>query len=491
MPITYDATNNIVTVTGYTEGVPCTFNDLWAADKAGTCTLWTGTPTINITLTTQIKPTDEVALKIDFVLAGTSAGAGDTISITGTDKDGNAQTETLDVSAGNGTYTTTKWFKTITDVDCNGFNDGTLTIQQGQWGILWKEGDNFSINCRIIIGNGTTASHFGDEGKNIEFKATARTASSQFLIYLTVNAGLRFGRLVDATNKITDRGVNFILQDSASLGYGRWIGTSSGSASYIYLYSVSAINPYGVAKDIFYFVIAYIYNTPLKVWNCRFTKVNVADGVNVDIFNYESASGIYGIVIVSGTLDKITIYNTAYLTSFSGVSKTVRNLYGRSNAGIRWTGSSFHSYLVNPDIDVWNIVWGIAPYNNIYRQYEFDLTVTDKNNNPINGATVTLKDKDGNTVFTTTTDVNGQIATQTVSRGYYNQANGNTLQDYSPHTLIIEKAGYQSYSKTFTLTDKTKWELKLTRTIDIIFVDGQPALNLDEDNSESEDYIKM
>jgi hypothetical protein len=38
------------------------------------------------------------------------------------------------------------------------------------------------------------------------------------------------------------------------------------------------------------------------------------------------------------------------------------------------------------------------------------------------------------------TSGSGDIATQTVSRGYYDQAHGNTLQDYGPHTLTISKA---------------------------------------------------
>jgi hypothetical protein len=62
------------------------------------------------------------------------------------------------------------------------------------------------------------------------------------------------------------------------------------------------------------------------------------------------------------------------------------------------------------------------------------------------------------TVFSVTADVvTGAIATQTVSRGYYNQPNGDTLQDYGPFTLTITKAGKMPYTQTgIVLSEKTK-----------------------------------
>ena len=35
MAITYNAGTNVITVTGYTAGTPCTFLDVWNADQAG------------------------------------------------------------------------------------------------------------------------------------------------------------------------------------------------------------------------------------------------------------------------------------------------------------------------------------------------------------------------------------------------------------------------------------------------------------------------
>jgi hypothetical protein len=102
---TYDESTNVVVVTEGTSGTPATFDDFVTADRAGTAEL---TPedapdacTTNMTLTYQIRPLASLALQITFTLAGTSAGGGDTLDVTGTDWDGNAQgPESIDVSGG-------------------------------------------------------------------------------------------------------------------------------------------------------------------------------------------------------------------------------------------------------------------------------------------------------------------------------------------------------------------------------------------------------
>jgi hypothetical protein len=118
-------------------------------------------------------------------------------------------------------------------------------------------------------------------------------------------------------------------------------------------------------------------------------------------------------------------------------------------------------YLINVDTDEWNVLIDSASTGRLYRQYTFDLNVTDNNGVPLSGATVTLKDKNGNTVFSVTTAANGTIAEQTVSRGCYDYAHGSTLQDYGPFTLTISKSGYATYTQIFTLTSKTSWQISL------------------------------
>ncbi len=119
------------------------------------------------------------------------------------------------------------------------------------------------------------------------------------------------------------------------------------------------------------------------------------------------------------------------------------------------------------------------------RQYEFDLQVTDKENNPLQDATITVIDKDGAQVFSAATDENGAIAIQNITRGYYQYSTGNTLQDLSPHTLNISKMGYQSYVKTFVLFEKTKWAVKLAKAQPVLLDCGQLVVNLKPADSEN------
>lgn len=85
-----------------------------------------------------------------------------------------------------------------------------------------------------------------------------------------------------------------------------------------------------------------------------------------------------------------------------------------------------------------------------YAQVSFDVNVVDDTNTAISGATVVLKDKDNNTVFSTTTDANGDITQQWVTYLSNTQAGGGELT-MSPFTLTITKTGYDTYTRTLTI----------------------------------------
>jgi hypothetical protein len=156
------------------------------------------------------------------------------------------------------------------------------------------------------------------------------------------------------------------------------------------------------------------------------------------------------------------------------------------------TNSNCHVVNMDYDSENWTFGWyGTDTGTRVYRQYTVNLKVTDKDNNPINGATATVKDKDGNQIFSVNTDANGNIATQTVSRGYYDQPHGNILQDYSPHVLTITKPGYQTYVKKFALSAKTAWEIKLAKAQHILLDSGRPVLNLKPSDPENKSVVVL
>jgi hypothetical protein len=119
---------------------PCTFDNLHTADLAGSLVI---APLLLCTTSMECLPpmaAEQVALRLDFILSGTSAGAGDTIDITGTGADDGALTESIDVSGGDATYTSVGAYKTVTSFDCTGWADGTVEVQQGRWGAIGKFG---------------------------------------------------------------------------------------------------------------------------------------------------------------------------------------------------------------------------------------------------------------------------------------------------------------------------------------------------------------
>ena len=112
--------DNTVRVTGGTSGTPATFDDFVTADRAGTGTtiLDAGSPASDLALDTPVRPVEDLAIIVKCIVANKTAEA-DFIFITGKDWRGAAQTESIDVTAGNGSYTSTKYWSEITTLDCS------------------------------------------------------------------------------------------------------------------------------------------------------------------------------------------------------------------------------------------------------------------------------------------------------------------------------------------------------------------------------------
>ena len=189
----YDEATNTVEVTDGTSGAPTTFNDMYTADQAGTATILlsaeAGASGPGNSLVYPIRPTHDKALIIKCIVAGKTAEA-DFIFITGTDAWGVAQTESLDVTAGNGTYTTTKRFATATEFDCSDnaagggvqWADGTIQITQDIWGVVWEfvADGLYKIDAEVDFGDGSTSTYFTSDAElvywttNVEWRVRAQ-----------------------------------------------------------------------------------------------------------------------------------------------------------------------------------------------------------------------------------------------------------------------------------------------------------------------------
>ena len=108
-----------------------------------------------------------------------------------------------------------------------------------------------------------------------------------------------------------------------------------------------------------------------------------------------------------------------------------------------------------------------------YEKYSLNLKVTDKHGTGIGTATATVKDSNGVEKFSVTTDGNGDIVPQyLIAKSWYfdpinypGNYQGIAEVVEGAFTIEIKKAGYQTYSKKFTLDSKIDWIIRLKRSV--------------------------
>ncbi len=476
---TYDPVNNIITVTGGTSGAPVGFIDAWNADKAGTRTLLaTIACGSGMSLTTPVKPTDKLALKLTFVVSGFSVAG--VISVNGLDAWGNAISENITVNA-NGSYTTTLYYSSINAAGISCTGTYSISVTQPQWGVVWKRSTNsFLFDCGIVFGDGTTATVFTDYAKQITFSATAISANGKNWIADTANATITFGQCADTSKKTTYNGITFSILDAAHYGY---LGTSSVAVAYFY-------------SCEFWSAGGSLFIRGTRIWNCLLDSNSDLNQVNSggDIDTIVATNAYRGVRCYAGvSIARVFLIGCTY-GIFAGGSAgpyTISNPYTRYCSNTLYLSYLVSDlYLVNWDSDTYACA-GDHSTGTVYRQYTLDLLVTDKAGNPISGATVTVTDVNGTLVFSVTTQADGTIVTQTITRITYGGTNGGTVTDYAPHALTIIKAGYQTYVKTFVLSAKTSWEIKLAKAQALLLDSGNPIVNLSPADPENKMVLAL
>jgi hypothetical protein len=357
----------------------------------------------------------------------------------------------------------------------------TYVLTQGQWGVVWKQSSNqYLFDAKLIVGLSGTPTYFTDMGKQVTWSHGIVTGAGGYVLLTKTDAILTLGQLDDLTTKSTSKGCQISILEAT------YDGTRfpDGTGGTTYFYGCSFIGAGGKTLSIMRFT---------RAWNCLLDKAYLWGYASSDIYNPTIMGVQYALNRVSTVnADKITVLGATGAAVYNDTSgsailyaKNFTAKYCAKIVLIYNDARTYSGYLINPDVDTWDLTFASSPNVTIYRHYTFDLKVTDKDNAPISGATVILKDKDGNVLFTVNTAGDGTIAQQTVSRGYYNQANGNTLQEYSPHTLTIAKAGFQTYTKVFTLSDKIIWQITLFKARPILSDGGKLVVSVSPTNPEN------
>lgn len=331
------------------------------------------------------------------------------------------------------------------------------------WNVVHKLGEaNYLINNTVIqIGDDLTTTICSDLSVNVLFETNQRWG-----YYVRDNAILTFGQ--QDSGYATSMGVNINWNSSyGSTNTGVIRGSVITGNSKLNLYSCSIKSTYTNHPETYVSQLPYFSSSVpnVVIYNCFFDKVRVENYVN--IYNLVIFRGMYGLSSIDGTLEQIFLYDIRYAIIVSGASKTIKDvniIAVDSITGIRWTGSNYNHSLVNvawSGASDWLFYWHYAPYNFVFRQYEFDLTVTYSNGTAINGtetgARVVIQHFGNNSGvdYNATLNADGTINTTVLSMGFYNQTYGNVLQDYNPFNLrVYNITGYVEYNGNFTLNKK-------------------------------------
>ena len=414
--------------------------------------------------------------KLDVTLAGCTVGAGDTVVLTGIDYDDAALVETLDVSgSGTATYTTVNCFKDVTDVACTGFNDGTIKLETKRIGLVQKNIKQFDMYTCVIIGDNSTVTTFSETFAVYNFQYV----STRFLGY-GADTTITFGTL-ESTGDVShaERGVyiyfgNLIGKSGTANcgGYNMRLRVSNGATIYFYGVKMQYSNTYNDNYISFLGGIYYAQNFEFD--NYR-TVILAGTWVTVDGF---WAATIYA----GGGLPNFT--NTPANVIFNKSVSLTNNRDGRYSAWVLKDSyiegfSDVNNYTdVNRQlnfIDCSNLTTtNFTTTSRISRQVgkgiylikTFNLKVIDSTGTAIETATVTMDDKDGTEVFSTTTDASGDIVEQEITwyHGLWITTSpyGIDWTLYTPHTVTISKTGYATRTIIYTMDRKIEEVEKLT-----------------------------
>jgi len=385
-------------------------------------------------------------------------------------------------NAGTNTVTVTGYTE---GTPCN-FLDVYNADITGSWGVVTRQClDQYCFGCKLQIGDGSVATWFADTSKQLIWEA-GNVGQYQDVIKIKSNAHFRLGVLVDEAQKETIEGCSILdLNGSVFL-----INTD---ATGIQCELYSCLFTGNDTRKLLYFPGA---SSSTKCYNDICTNGYEYNPFAGSTYNLSLTDSLYGIARATGPIDRMDIKNVSVWAIYSHAIVGVGTGYFR-NLIIRNSPITFYmdphpapdQFMINCDVDTWNVAFCSGATGNIWRQNEFDLKVQKQDEVAISGATVKITDKDGAVVTNVTTDAQGEITTQTLNYGYYDLAHGSTAQMKTPHVLEISKAGYETYKTVFTIDVKIDWTVRLLRAMPVRQCDNDLILQLRPESQEADRFI--
>jgi len=316
------------------------------------------------------------------------------------------------------------------------------------WGVVSKQGDNqYCFTCILKIGDGDTETWLIDVNKEISF--TGLIAG----LDIKDKGHFRLGEIIDEANRTTSNGCYLYL--ASPYGYNAIRLYSSGTLE---LFS-STLNGNDDIK-----IEMNSDENCINIWNSLLfhTYTSANNGIaKADLYRVTMQQNL-GILLNFLYGNDISITDSDIGLRLSNIVSpltvtNVRMINEATSISCSWVDANV--YIINTECK-WTFEWADSS-GRVYRQYTFNLKVIGEAGNPISNAKVRMYDKDGNLVFEETTDMNGKIPEQIVTRGYYDQDHGSELVDFAPLTLEIVKEGLKPYRKSFIPEKAIDWTIKL------------------------------
>ena len=329
----------------------------------------------------------------------------------------------------------------------------------GGWGVIIKQSNTqFSFSCKLTIGSDSVETWFEDTAKQILFLDGIATANfSNYMFNAKGYAHITLGKLNDENNKFTSDGCSIYTEDTHY--YTKAFCGSSNAVVNLY-----GCRFYGTAYVGRIFVLIYG-----RVWNCVFdnnmmmeTQSNTTDIYATTSLYTSSAIRIASNVVINKLTGLGVTEGIRFKKNDIIVNEFGAKIRGTNDIVLQNCPSANHwEKLVDADLDKWIFQWLTGADGVVYRQYSFNLKVTDIDSIGISEFNINILDKNGVLVVDTQSDINGVISKQILDFGYYDKLNGSTPTMTTPHTMRIWKYGMLDINSKFEITAKTNWTLTM------------------------------
>lgn len=436
-----------------------TFANAYTADLAGTYKLLDTTPAANLKPLFMPVRATSIDSRVDVVLTGCTLGAGDTVNIAGKDILNNDVSETIDVSGGNGTFTSVGRYSHISDVDCNGFNDGNIKINQKRWGIiqrtnLWDQhSNNWNFGASLIFGDGSTATTFSTTRFLLNF-------NNYHYFYLR-QATVTFGATSTTQGETYGRSGGVIYEKGSIYTYVNFLRNLNSTTSTLTMNGVIRIfEGNGLRTNGPFSYRANLTATFRDFENDGSTFAPVGNNTTTYVrAKFLSGVNLNGSQPAFGSKNFIT-FNQLIIERNNSSTDIFENL----------VAPSIFLYLYNGRINIVNSPVPLASFSNyfgvstvgtgLWLQFTYKAKVIDEKGNPIQGAKFVFRDAFKNIRYTLTSDASGNIAKTAID--YVNKMSNPAKTDYySPYIVTITKTGYETKKIKYDMSSEKDVVIKL------------------------------